>query len=672
MPFPGSRLKNERYELLAPLRRGGAGVVWRGLDRREGVEVALKALPLDGGGREAMEREAEAALRVKHPAVLAPRDTFVDDGHAWLVLELCAGSLADVLEEHGVLPAADALAALEAPLQALAVAHAAGVVHRDLKPSNLLVRADGSVLLADFGIARMLADDRALTRSSALLGSLPYMAPEQRRDPRDVTPATDVYAAAATLVTLLLGKPAGDLYAAGLAARLEAAGVPAVLVTAILRAGAYLPEQRPADAGALLHDLGAGGSAPRNAPRPALADRVPSGRDWRTGEGGLSATRGSGSRGDTTTLRDVPRAEPSRATGLALAGTTGLAALLVGGGVGVWGGLQDAVRGRVVEEPALVTGARAFADVPVCPTPESWARGAAPQREVHPDGLREAIVFPLVTDLDGDGRPDVAYAHNASEAVRVFWGDGTGMPDAEHPQDVPAQRGNTRVVRADLDGNGLPDIVWSWVNGIAWLPQTAPRQFGAVRLLEEVERVAELAAGDVDRDGHDDLVLRLGDDLLFLRRGDGQGNLGTLVQMGIVATRVALGDVLGDAGVDLVTVEDGRLRLREGLPDGRWSTALDLGAVPLPVVHAVFTHRAGDATWIAVSGALEPEAHPADTARVLRFTPSADGTWSACALAASFRGGGAVAEVNGDGAPDVLGAGTCGYCTSEYFAWVSR
>jgi hypothetical protein len=99
VPFSGSRLKNERYELLAPLRRGGAGVVWRGLDRREGVEVALKALPLEGGGREAMEREAEAALRVKHVAVLAPRDTFVDDGHAWLVLELCAGSLADVLED---------------------------------------------------------------------------------------------------------------------------------------------------------------------------------------------------------------------------------------------------------------------------------------------------------------------------------------------------------------------------------------------------------------------------------------------------------------------------------------------------------------------------------------------------------------------------------------------
>ena len=207
---PGLRLRSGRYRLLSRVRAGATAQVWRALDTRDGVEVAIKAVPADAGGAVAVEHEAEAVARVQHPGAVRVHATFEEAGHGLIVMELAACSLADHVEAHGSLDGPTARGIALALAEVLAAAHAAGVVHRDVKPQNVLILPDCTVRLADFGIARVHAQGH--TRTQALLGTLPFMAPEQRRDARDVRPATDVYALAALIAWMRTGAPPGDLF----------------------------------------------------------------------------------------------------------------------------------------------------------------------------------------------------------------------------------------------------------------------------------------------------------------------------------------------------------------------------------------------------------------------------------------------------------------------------
>jgi serine/threonine protein kinase len=158
-------------------------------------------------------------------------------------MAVAACSLADVLDVHGPLPAPIALAIVLFLCDVLDAAHTAGVVHRDVKPPNILVLPSGEVRLADWGIARVHASAHGVTRTGAMLGTLAFMAPEQRRDPRDVRPATDVYALAATLALALTGRAPGELYVPEVLAELRQA-VPGGVADAIAAAGRYAPTER--------------------------------------------------------------------------------------------------------------------------------------------------------------------------------------------------------------------------------------------------------------------------------------------------------------------------------------------------------------------------------------------------------------------------------------------
>ena len=188
---PG-RLLAGRYRVVAPLGRGGMGVVWRAVDEVLGREVAVKELRTYtdadaaelAGLRLRMQREARAAARVRHPGVVAVHDVADEDGRPVIVMELVDGpSLDDVLRERGTLDPREAAAIGAKVLGALGAAHRAGVLHRDVKPGNVLLDRDGRVVLTDFGIAAM--DDPGdgssthLTRSGQLVGSLDYLAPER-------------------------------------------------------------------------------------------------------------------------------------------------------------------------------------------------------------------------------------------------------------------------------------------------------------------------------------------------------------------------------------------------------------------------------------------------------------------------------------------------------------
>ena len=211
------RLLAGRYRVVARLGRGGMGVVWRAVDEVLGREVAVKELRTftDSYGPELadlrlrMQREARAAARVRHPGVVAVHDIAEVDGRPLIVMELIDGpSLDDVLGERGPIGPREAAGIGAKVTEALAAAHAVGVLHRDVKPGNILLDRSGRVVLTDFGIATM--DDPGdgsathLTRSGELIGSLDYLAPE-RAQGAEPGPASDVWALGATLYAAVEG-----------------------------------------------------------------------------------------------------------------------------------------------------------------------------------------------------------------------------------------------------------------------------------------------------------------------------------------------------------------------------------------------------------------------------------------------------------------------------------
>ncbi|WP_418958626.1 serine/threonine-protein kinase [Streptomyces tritici] len=175
-----------RYRLLARLGHGGMGTVWRARDEVVDREVAVKEPRVPdhlseqerGNIHLRMQREARAAARIDHPAVVTVHDVVVEDGRPWVVMELVRGqSLADRLQEGTLDPREAARIGLEV-LGALTAAHEAGVLHRDVKPDNVLLGRADRVVLTDFGIATIEGEQR-LTETGAFVGSPEFVAPER-------------------------------------------------------------------------------------------------------------------------------------------------------------------------------------------------------------------------------------------------------------------------------------------------------------------------------------------------------------------------------------------------------------------------------------------------------------------------------------------------------------
>ncbi|MDT6984853.1 serine/threonine-protein kinase [Streptomyces lusitanus] len=198
---PGAgRVIAGRYRLLAKLGHGGMGTVWRAKDETMDREVAVKEprvpdhLPERERANtfERMRREARAAARLDHPAVVNVHDVAVVEGRPWIVMELVRGrSLGAVLQEEGTLSAREAARVGLEVLGALEAAHAAGVLHRDVKPDNVLLGRHDRVVLTDFGIARIEGDTN-LTDTGGFVGSPEYIAPERVLGQRP-GPASDLW-----------------------------------------------------------------------------------------------------------------------------------------------------------------------------------------------------------------------------------------------------------------------------------------------------------------------------------------------------------------------------------------------------------------------------------------------------------------------------------------------
>ena len=203
-----SPLVLERYRLRRRLGSGAFATVWLAHDERLEREVAVKILAPQRIVTGRFEREARAAARLVHPAVVTLYEAEADDEGAYLVSELVRGSTLDQLLNAGLLSDRDIVAIGITLCDALAYAHSQGVVHRDVKPSNVLI-PDAPVSpsqvakLTDFGVARLVGGD-SLTRTGDVVGTAAYMAPEQAEG-LEVGPPADLYALAVVMYEALTG-----------------------------------------------------------------------------------------------------------------------------------------------------------------------------------------------------------------------------------------------------------------------------------------------------------------------------------------------------------------------------------------------------------------------------------------------------------------------------------
>ena len=214
------------YEIVGTIGQGGMGTVYLARDRDLDREVALKVVKLHEEDTERMLREARILARLEHPGIVPVHDVGVlPDGRAWYVMKRVRGSR---LDEHArSLSLPDRLRAFERICEAVAFAHAHGVIHRDLKPENVMVGPFGEVLVMDWGVAKIGPHPpapspgppstpspgeegsgvRAPTLHGTILGTPGYMAPEQERgEVERIDERTDVYALGAILSFLLDGE----------------------------------------------------------------------------------------------------------------------------------------------------------------------------------------------------------------------------------------------------------------------------------------------------------------------------------------------------------------------------------------------------------------------------------------------------------------------------------
>ncbi len=264
------RVLDGRYRVLEHIADGGMASVYLALDERLDREVAVKVMRRDLVADETFvsrfRREARSAARLSHPNVVAVHDQGEDHGDMFLVMEYVPGrTLRELVQAEGPLTPRAAIDLLDPVLQALDAAHSAGLIHRDVKPENVIVRSDGTVKVADFGLARAVTAATTTNTSGTMMGTVAYLSPEQVE--RGIADArSDVYAAGLMLFEVLTGRKAFDGDSPIHIAYQHVHGsvpvpsdlvpsVPSALDALVALGTARDPDQRPATAGDYLVEL---------------------------------------------------------------------------------------------------------------------------------------------------------------------------------------------------------------------------------------------------------------------------------------------------------------------------------------------------------------------------------------------------------------------------------
>ena len=490
-------LAGGRYRLEERLGTGGMGETFRALDTRLGRRVAVKLLhahlAADSAFVRRLEREARIVASLSHPNIVSAFDYGTGESGSpgdirpYLVMELVEGEdLRETLERRGAptgggppakqaapvpagaLPLEDALAIARGVLSALAHAHGRGLVHRDVKPSNVLVAADGTVKLADFGIAVGLSE-ATVTQTGELLGSVHYIAPE-RLEGGAATPAADVYATGVLLYRVLAGRLPyeGELVAMVAAAARRGTpppldtfrtDVPAWLERLVRTALAADPHQRYRSAVEMLEELERGTDVERRASAPTAELR--SGRDnrhsrrsdpdavtvplWPTGPAPLGTAGARTGRGSGVAAR--ARLLPGRWRAIAAAGALAVVGVLA---------LSTVLAASTRRGQAPATSAAATAVLPAgspVPATPSTSPAASPAARVAPSATAASAAQP-VSQVAPPGQPTRAVPGTATSVAS------TGSQSLAAMRAAAQQVGDLRVAVQAMGGRGkVADVV---------------------------------------------------------------------------------------------------------------------------------------------------------------------------------------------------------------------
>ena len=206
----------EQFDLIEPIASGGMGVVWKALNRELGRTVAVKLIQQSKvvGNPERQQLyqqrflvEAQAAARLMHPNIVQIHSIHNTAGQLYYEMDLIeGGNLRDLIKGDATVPVPRAVELMRDIASAIDHAHRRGVIHRDLKPENILMK-DGKIpMVTDFGLAKLVDSDTALTQDDTAMGTMSYMAPEQFRDAASVTVSADIYSLGSMLYELLAGE----------------------------------------------------------------------------------------------------------------------------------------------------------------------------------------------------------------------------------------------------------------------------------------------------------------------------------------------------------------------------------------------------------------------------------------------------------------------------------
>jgi len=230
------------------LGEGGMATVYRGFDEMLKVERAIKVLSPQMAESEKIRTrflaEAQTMARLKHANIVGVYDVGMEGDTPFIVMEMIeGGAVMDWVHRNGPMSPLAAVWITIGVLRALALAHENGVIHRDVKPHNVLLTRKGVPKLTDFGIAQVNSNLMSLTRTGAVMGTMAYMSPEQRRDTKTAGVPSDIYATAASLYVMVTGQEPFDLYSTDL--RDELFGdMQEELCTVIQTAASYRPDDR--------------------------------------------------------------------------------------------------------------------------------------------------------------------------------------------------------------------------------------------------------------------------------------------------------------------------------------------------------------------------------------------------------------------------------------------
>ncbi len=498
-----------RYRVDEVIGTGGYGVVYLAFDRELNRNVALKVLRPERASPEGLarfRREVAVAREISSPRLVRVFDIGSAENAIYLTMEHVEGESLKERLRRGPMSIDEAIATSVAILEGLEALHAAGVIHRDVKPGNVLLGANGEVKLGDFGLARSGLDESSLTHSGTLLGTSEYVAPEQALG-KELDLRSDLYSAGIVMYEMLTGLPPFSAESAlgVLLARLKGPPpdprkirpeIPAWLARVVLRLLERKPGDRYPDAAAVLHDLGRRHARFRIRRRAQVLGvtvlvllgfvgfvtktRLDTGRFSR-----LAALSGGGiqaiARGGRI-LWTMPEVDPSVASRYTLArirknGPPLIATVLRN--ADDW----DPVRGRVMSFIDPQSGSV----VKQASLPEVDRSFSEESKHFYVDRI-DAI------DLNEDGIDEVVGTYIS----RMGIGSYTFLyePSIDRARDIFHGSGHHRfVTAADLDADGLPEIVLSGINNrLGWYNAAA-----AIRLVPPVNEL-RLFGGSVSPD----------------------------------------------------------------------------------------------------------------------------------------------------------------------------